>query len=250
MNVIIRKMESELFSLGRPEVARTHAGWRKAGTGLRFFGVTKGDRRNLARQQSFLSLDLVWEMLTSDVLDMRSLGILMIVDRFQKGSPSFRSTLFDQVLAHRHLVNDWELVDDLSPPVIGAVSDGQWIPGVALLMDSPSFWDRRMAIVSTLFAVRKGDLDLAFRLSEQALPDGEPLIRKATGWVLRECGKKDLARLKSFLHEHIEKLSPVTLSYAVERFPREEQLRYRTLRKEKPFPGQWPGCREIRERNS
>ena len=42
------------------------------------------------------------------------------------------------------------------------------------------------------------------------------LMQKAVGWVLREVGKKDMARLIDYININIHRISPVTLSYATE----------------------------------
>jgi len=49
--------------------------------------------------------------------------------------------------------------------------------------------------------------------------DPEDLMHKATGWLLREAGKADAARLERFLLERGTRLPRTTIRYAIERFP-------------------------------
>ena len=70
------------------------------------------------------------------------------------------------------------------------------------LARSTRLWDRRIAIVSTWWFIRKGHVDDTFALAEILLHDPEDLIHKATGWMLREAGKKDLRALERFLRRH------------------------------------------------
>lgn len=63
-----------------------------------------------------------------------------------------------------------------------------------------------------------------------ASPVHEPLMRKATGWVLREAGKKDITALRRFLSDNIDRISSTTLSYATEKFTPAERAELRNMR--------------------
>jgi 3-methyladenine DNA glycosylase AlkD len=56
--------------------------------------------------------------------------------------------------------------------------------------------------------------------------DREDLIHKATGWMLREMGKKDLVPLHLFLDAHASTLPRTMLRYAIERLPEKERKAY------------------------
>ena len=49
---------------------------------------------------------------------------------------------------------------------------------------------------------------------------------KATGWMLREVGKRDLAALQRFLLAHCRTMPRTMLRYAIERFPETERNKY------------------------
>ena len=93
---------------------------------------------------------------------------------------------------------------------------------------SPS--ERRTAIVSTLYFVRKGDVEDTFELAKLLLDDDDPYVQKATGGLLREAGKKDVGRLRSFLGDHAGTMAPTTLRYAMEHLTPAERERYRRKR--------------------
>jgi 3-methyladenine DNA glycosylase AlkD len=216
------KILAELTPYCDEGVSRVHAGWRKDPSAARYLGVRKAIRRQIAKKHTGLSFSAIGDLLSSDVMDIRSVGVFILLFEFRKRDRIGQERLFREFLSYRHLIDDWELVDDLSPELIGSVSMGKMTPEIGILSGSPRMWDRRMAIVSTLWSVRRGDLDLAYNLSRMLCGDREPLIQKATGWVLREAGKKDPARLRRFLELEGQRLSRTTFSYAVERFSRAE----------------------------
>lgn len=87
-------------------------------------------------------------------------------------------------------------------------------------------WERRIAIVSTLTMIRKNNIDLALKLSEKYLTDTQPLIHKATGWILREVGKKNEKSLIDFLDKHTPIMPRTALRYAIERLDKDTRTHY------------------------
>ncbi|RDI48869.1 hypothetical protein AQULUS_10320 [Aquicella lusitana] len=94
------------------------------------------------------------------------------------------------------------------------------------LARSKRIWDRRIAIVSTLHFVRCKNVVDALKIAEILLNDDEDLIHKATGWILREVGKRNITALKKFLKKHYKIMPRTMLRYAIERFPAEERNKY------------------------
>lgn len=217
------KILTELFPHRDEDVSKVHAGWRKPGSSTQYLGVKKAVRRQVAKKYVGLPLFAIGDLFSSGVMDVRSVGVLILLETFRKGDRPEQERLFMEFLNYRHLIDDWELVDDLSPVLIGSVSKGKMTAEMALLAKSPRMWDRRMAIVSTLWSVRNGDLELAYHLSRMLCGDREPLIQKAVGWVLREAGKKDPERLREFLVDQGGSLSRTTFGYAVERFSKADR---------------------------
>ena len=168
-------------------------------------------------------------LLDSPVHDVR-VGALSIMDkqaRSKKVTEAQRKELYELYLRRSERIDSWDLVD------LGAV----WVVG-RYLMDKPrnvldelarseDTWQRRTAIVSTLYIVRQGEVDDTFRIAEILIADKQELVQKAVGGLLREAGKKDRQKLLSFLDRHAGAMARVALSYAMEHLGKEERDFYR-----------------------
>ncbi|MDD3101516.1 MAG: DNA alkylation repair protein, partial [Bacteroidales bacterium] len=93
---------------------------------------------------------------------------------------------------------------------------------------SDILWERRIAIIATMYFIHIGQLDHTFRLAERLLADREDLMHKAVGWMLREAWKKDPAAVEAFLIRHYPQIPRTALRYAIEKM--EETKRQRFLK--------------------
>ena len=92
--------------------------------------------------------------------------------------------------------------------------------------------ERRTAIVSTGYFIRHGDVDDTFKIAEMLINDGQDLIHKATGWMLRAAGGVDRQKLSNFLDEYGASMPRTTLRYATEHFDKKQRDRYLNMKKE------------------
>ena len=91
---------------------------------------------------------------------------------------------------------------------------------------SKNVWDRRIAIISTAFFIKNGDFVDTFKLAKMFLSDRHDLIHKATGWMLREVGKKSESALEKFLNENCSAMPRTMLRYSIEKMPKSKQRIY------------------------
>jgi 3-methyladenine DNA glycosylase AlkD len=87
-------------------------------------------------------------------------------------------------------------------------------------------WSQRVAIITCFAFIRKGQFTDAIHLCEGFLTHRHDLIHKATGWMLREIGKRDELVLKEFLDEHVLAMPRTMLRYAIEKLPPAERKAY------------------------
>src|SRR5262249_6949776 len=98
-----------------------------------------------------------------------------------------------------------------------------------------NMWVRRASAVSLIGLIRqRAALDVAYDVAYALHSYGEDLIQKAVGWMLREAGKADAARLEAYLRQHGPIIPRTTVRYAVERMAEPKRREVMALTKERP----------------
>ncbi|MFO0562859.1 MAG: DNA alkylation repair protein, partial [Polyangiales bacterium] len=113
-----------------------------------------------------------------------------------------------------------------------AFSQGKFLDELRELARSDDLWRRRVAVISTLYFLRKGEGALTIELAAQLIDDERDLMHKAIGWMLREMGDRvDAAMLRAFLKEHAPRMPRTMLRYAIEKFPDPERARWLAVKR-------------------
>jgi len=213
----------KLKSLASPEVAKSAARFFKTGPGEYgegdiFVGITVPSLRTVSREFRGMPLEEVEALLHSPIHEERHLALMILVLQVEKGDDAQRKAAFDLYVRNIRFINNWDLVDCSAPQIVGGFLMDRSKKPLLSLVKSNSLWERRIAIVSTQHFIRHGDLSETLTISQKLLEDKEDLIHKATGWMLREVGKKDRSVLEGFLDRHATAMPRTMLRYAIERF--------------------------------
>lgn len=199
---------------------------------LEGFGIRTGSIFGLAKEFIDLPPAEIGKLLDSPVHEVR-VGALSVMDKQARRSRTpdpRRRELFELYLRRSDAIDSWDLVDLGAPHVVGRYLWDKPRKVLYRLARSGHPSERRTAIVSTLFFVRKGSVEDTFELATLLLDDDDEYVQKATGGLLREAGKIDLDRLRRFLDEHAARMAPTTLGYATERLAKAERERFRRMR--------------------
>jgi len=192
-----------------------------------FLGGTVPQTRSVAKKYQNLELKEVEKLFNSPFHEARLCAAIILNHQFEKSKqPQDRKKLFyfylKQVKANH--VNNWDLVD-VSAPRMGAylseIDDP--MPLLLKLSKSKSLWERRVSMILTFALIRAGDLEPTIIIAETLLKDDQDLIHKASGWMLRELGKRDVMMLRRFLSEHAHEMPRTMLRYAIEKLPERER---------------------------
>lgn len=185
------------------------------GEGDRFIGVVVPNIRLVAKEFKDASFTTVKELLASPWHEMRLCGLLILVQQSRK---EVSREVFDFYLSVTDRINNWDLVDLTAPQIVGGYLLDKPRDVLFRLAESPLLWDNRIAIVSTVTFIRRGDLEDTYQLATKMMGHPHDLMHKAIGWMLREAGKKDSERLYDYVEAHRLEMPRTMLRYAIEKF--------------------------------
>lgn len=226
------KILKEIYSHRNKKKAELLSGYFKTGRGQYgegdvFLGIMVPISRRLAIKYKDLPLSQVESLLRNKVHEARLIALLVLVWKYEHGNATDKEKVVQLYLKNTKYINNWDLVDLSAPRILGNYFLAKKDKSVLLkLAKSKNLWEERIAVLSTFSFIKEGDLTWSFRFAKMFLNHEHDLIHKATGWMLREAGKKDEKKLKNFLDTNIKKMPRTMLRYAIERFSKSERLKY------------------------
>lgn len=220
MEAYVDPMKKEIL----PRFFKTGKG--EYGEGDKFLGVAVPNVRRVAKLHKDESFEVTAELLQSEWHECRLCALLMLVTQFKKSGENEQKRIYDFYLAHTSRINNWDLVDLSAPFIVGEYMKTHPRKDLYRLADSPSLWEQRIAVVSTLSLIRMHDYSDILSLSERLLYTRHDLMQKAIGWMLREMGKRDSGLLVQFLEKHRREMPRTMLRYAIEKFPEEQRREF------------------------
>lgn len=200
------------------------------GEGDKFLGikvpVTRSIVKECWRETDFEQLD---ECVRSEYHEVRLASLLSLVQIFShaRKDEALRGRCVDFYLDHLEFVNNWDLVDLSCYEILGPWlldKDRQILYDLA--RHGKTIWEQRIGIVSTMQFIRHGQLDDTYAIAEIFLKKPQPLhdlLQKAVGWLLRDAGKRNEARLREWLDLNSRIMPRTMLRYAIEKFPETER---------------------------
>jgi 3-methyladenine DNA glycosylase AlkD len=196
------------------------------GEGDVFIGVRVPVLRKLAKEYSDLPVEDSLILLRSHIHEERLLALLLLVGSFLKGDETARESIYEIYLRNTGYVNNWDLVDSSAEHIVGAYLMNRSKSVLYRLAESENLWERRISIMSTFHFIKRHQFSETLKISKMLLSDRQDLIHKATGWMLREIGKRHMQTEESFLKVHYQKMPRTMLRYAIEKFPEQKRQRY------------------------
>jgi len=228
------------------------------GEGDESLGLKVPQTREVVRlASSDFPLSEVPELLMSRWHEVRLCGLLILVAKFERLATKRladddeairrRDEILTLYLKYAGQVNNWDLVDLSAPKILGhwlllptRLGDGsddykrQVLDELASPAPHPTrpgnLWRQRMSIVCTWKTSQQGDPSWCLRYAEMHLHHPHDLMQKATGWMLREMGKRcSMDLLRDFLRRHAHEMPRTMLRYAIEKMPEAERKQWMSI---------------------
>lgn len=203
------------------------------GEGDLFYGLTVPQTRALAKQYRKELDEKDGEVLEGLMCDRyhecRLLALMFLVWKMEKADMAQAESIYRFYMDHVAYVNNWDLVDLSAPQVVGEwlLRSKDWRI-LRQYARSSHLWTQRIAIVSTFAFIKATDTKPVYAIGDLLLQHPHDLIQKATGWMLREAGKRVSQQEQiRYLTQNRKPCEPARylmmprtmLRYSIERFP-------------------------------
>jgi 3-methyladenine DNA glycosylase AlkD len=184
-----------------------------------FYGIRVPELRVLAKRlheeheikDFYKVFNRLWESGYHEEMSLAIYTLQLYKDEFSLDTWKFLKTKIKDM-------KTWDQIDIVGTNIVGYIllKFPELEREMIKLSKSRNMWMRRLAIVSTLPLIKKGNIRLTMSLAEEYIKDNEDYIQKATGWMLREAAKQKTESVKRFVLKHIH-MPPICFSYATER---------------------------------
>lgn len=230
---LLQSLINELNENACKEKAQHHLKFFKTGSGEygegdKFIGVNVPIQRKIAKKYyREINLNELEQLLKSEIHECRSTALFMLCYKFEKAAEDEKASIVNLYLDNIAFVNNWDLVDASAPTLLGGYLFDKNRSLLYDLANSDDLWKQRIAIIATLYFIRRNDFYDTLAISEILIHHHHDLIHKAVGWMIREVGKRDQDVAIAFLQKHYTEMPRTMLRYAIEKF--DEDLRQQFL---------------------
>ncbi|CAA7195056.1 DNA alkylation repair protein [Chryseobacterium potabilaquae] len=234
MGNIINEIKEALAVLSIPEKAEFFPKFFKTGKGEYgegdlFLGVKVPDQRIVAKEYySKIDLKELGELISSKYHEHRLTALFILIHKFEKTKTAKEKEEFVTFyLNNLPYVNNWDLVDSSCYKILGRYAfENRQDELLRNLSNSEEMWYKRIAVVGTMYYVKKGNFELTKEFVTYNLKHVHDLMHKANGWLLREMGQKNENELINYLNKYYKDMPRTCLRYAIEKLDEEIRQDY------------------------
>ncbi|MDR3330907.1 MAG: DNA alkylation repair protein [Endomicrobium sp.] len=191
------------------------------------WGLRVPCQRNIVKKYwKDINLNDVKELLRHKVHEVRFTSLMILVEKYKKADNNGKLYIYKIYLENIEYINNWDLVDSSAPYIPGHYWYNNFLIDFWKYAKSGNLWKERVAMVSTMYFIRQGRFSETLELAKLFLTHKHHLIHKASGWMLREIGKRNVRILISFLDKYFTIMPRTCLRYSIERLSYEQKKYY------------------------
>lgn len=234
--MLVKKIKNDIRTASNKENARFAQIFFKTGPGQYgegdiFLGLSVPTSRKIVKKYlNQVTLKDLSQIIKSKFHEERFFVLASLAELSKKANKKNDQKIIklnrDFYIKHKKWINNWDLVDVSAEHVTGAYYFYNSRKDLFKLARSKNLWDRRIAVITTLYFIRRSDYKTTVQLCKLLLKDKHDLIHKATGWMLREVGKRDIKVLHKFLKSYAHIMPRTMLRYSIEKLSTTERKKY------------------------
>ena len=177
----------------------------------KYYSEVKGDLEK--------ALSLTGELMSRRNLSYSSVALRML-ERFSRRLEPSHFPVFDGWVEY---LTNWATTDHLCTKIIAEAvkKDPGLVERLLEWTGSDNRWRRRAAAVSLVPLARRGEmLGDVFRVADRLMTDGDDMVQKGVGWMLKEASKRHPEEVRTYLLRWREESPALILRYASEKLPK------------------------------
>jgi 3-methyladenine DNA glycosylase AlkD len=123
-------------------------------------------------------------------------------------------------------ITNWASCDGFCNHTIGSFVEQypEYIEELKSWTTSPNRWMRRAAAVSLIIPAKHGKfLDESLVIADLLLTDGDDMVQKGYGWLLKETSRKHGTEVFDFVLRNRKSMPRTALRYAIELMPKDQK---------------------------
>lgn len=232
MSALTANIINGLKKSGDKSVAVHHAGFFKThkggyGEGDKFFGLPVPQTRSIAKNYyKQLTLKETEELLRNPYHEVRLLALVVLTLKHAKADTETKNDIENIYLKNTKYINNWDLVDVSCYRILGPRWLNSDLKELWAMAKSGNLWQERISVITTMYFIINGHCQTTVKLAEHFLDHKHDLMHKATGWMLREAGKRNEEILIGFLNKHHKQMPRTMLRYSIEKLTAAQKAHY------------------------
>jgi 3-methyladenine DNA glycosylase AlkD len=192
-----------------------------------FIGVRVPKQRDLAgKYVKYISLEETEKLLQDKVHELRFIALVILSKEYKRADNKLKSKIMKIYLRNYKYINNWDLVDTSAPHISGHYWYNNNLDKFWEFAKSKNLWKERIAMLSTFYFIRQNRFNETLQLAEVFLNHKHDLMHKASGWMLREIGKRNKKALLSFLDKYALLMPRTMLRYSIEKLTKQQKKFY------------------------